>query len=271
MMATVLYVGSSVLTVGSSKATEPQASGQPGEGSTPTPAQTPPAPTLPAPTAAQMHAGKAFFVRGQQLYHDGKYGAAWVEFSSAYEITQSPDLILNMARCKEKMNHPLEATEHYRQFLRLRPDDPEAPQIREQITRLEQQMNSANAATAPAQAPTPTPAPSSQRPFPIIGTALAGGAALFILLGGISIGVGKSRYDDLSKTCKPACSDDQVQGARTPYNAGYAMFGLAAVSAVAAAVVIPYQLGLFSGGVKAPEPKTSLLIGPGSLFVVGRF
>src|SRR5262249_39522795 len=162
----------------------------------------------------------------------------------------NPELLLNMARCKAKMNHPKEALAHFREFLRLRPDDAENAQIRGEITRLEQEANNANPATPPATPPlTPTAdnkvattPETPRRRFPIIGTALAGGTALFIVFGGIAVGVGKSRFDNLSMTCKPRCTDDQVGNARTAYNAGYAMFGLAAITAVAAGVVLPYEL-----------------------------
>ena len=120
MGAQVLFLALAILTVRDSRAADPPANETPN--GTPNGTANPPPNEPPPPTEAQLQAGKAFFLRGQRLYLDGKYGAAWLEFSSAYEITSSPDLIVNMARCKEKMNHPLEATEHYREFLRLRPD-----------------------------------------------------------------------------------------------------------------------------------------------------
>jgi tetratricopeptide (TPR) repeat protein len=219
----------------------------------------------PSISSAQQHAGQAFFRRGQRLYREGKYEAAWLEFSSAYEIAPHPELMLNMAQCKAKSNHPKEAVHHYREFLRMRPDDPENGNINREITRLEQEMNG----------PAPAVASSSpSRRIPIAGTILAVGTVLFVVAGGTAVGIGMSRFGELSNSCKPICSDDRVQTVRTPLNAGYAMFGLAAAAAVATAIVLPYELDMFGkkkGADKGRGAKAALMLGPGSLTLLGRF
>ena len=65
----------------------------------------PPLPRRPPPLSkAQIMAAKTFFDRGQKLYNEGKYEAAWIEFSSAYEIARRcPTWIFNLARCEVKM------------------------------------------------------------------------------------------------------------------------------------------------------------------------
>lgn len=234
--------------------------------------QTPPksATEQPSPSKAQMSAGKKFFIRGQELYQEGKYEAAWIEFSSAYEIAPLPDLVFNMARCEVKMNRVKEAIGHYREFLRMRPDDPESGRIRDEITRLERQLNGTGDPLPIA--PPPAPAPPPQRRFPVAGALLGGGTVLFLVFGGAAVGVATSRFNDLQATCKPTCSDEQVQTVRTPLNAGYAMFGLAAVAAVATAVVLPFELGVFGKDKdKEKSSKVALRLGLGSLEVAGRF
>lgn len=47
------------------------------------------------------------------------------------------------------------------------------------------------------------------------------------------------------KVVQPNCSLDLVQSVNLPLYAGDAMFGLAATAAVAAAIVIPFELGRF--------------------------
>lgn len=214
-----------------------------------------------SPSKAQMKAGQTFFNRGQQLFQEGKYEAAWLEFSAAYEIAPNPDLILNIAECKVKMNRPKEALTHYREFLRLRPDSLEGARVRGEVARLEAEVNG------------PPPAPSSpSRRFPVVGSVLAGSTLLFVVFGGAAVGVGMSRFNELSTTCKPLCSDEQVQNVRTPLNAGYAMFGLAAVTAVAAAIALPLELKVFN---KAKEKdkgaNVALGLGLGTLTFAGRF
>ena len=228
---------------------------------------------------AQIVAAKTFFDRGQKLYSEGKYEAAWIEFSSAYEIAPLPDLIFNLARCEVKMGRTKEAIAHYREFLAAVPNDPAAPRIRTEIETLERRQQglpeptttTATAAATPDATPSTTSNPSSGgRKFPLASALLGGGTALFLLFGGVAVGVATSRYGSLSEPppvgCKPTCSDEQVGSVRTPLNAGYAMFGLAAVAAVATAVVLPFELGLFNR-----EKKVSLFIGPNSLGVAGRF
>ncbi len=233
----------------------------------PHPPDTHPTDTQPPPSKAQMQAGKKFFVRGQELFKEGKYEAAWIEFSSAHEIAALPELIFNMARCEVKMGRLKEALAHYREFLEARPDDPEGDRIRDEIARLDRQLNGVPEPSSPPPSPPPPP---PKRRFPIAGTLLGGGAALFLIFGGISLGVGLSRYNDLADSCKPHCTDSQVQTVSTPLNAGYALFGLAAVAAVAAAVVLPFELGAFHKE-KDKERQAALAVGPGSLTVVGRF
>lgn len=228
-----------------------------------------------SPSKAQMLAAKSFFDRGQQLYNEGKYEAAWLEFSSAYEIAPLPDLVFNLARCEVKMNRNKEAIAHYREFLAMVPQDPAAPRIRTEIEQLERKMAGLPEQPEPAaNAATPvTPPPAAAEPgrkFPLASVLLGGGTALFLIFGGVSVGVATSRYNTLSEPaptgCKPDCSDGDVANVRTPLNAGYAMFGLAAVAAVATAVVLPLELGLFK-----KERKVALQAGPGTLGLVGRF
>ena len=111
---------------------------------------------------------------------------------------------------------------------------------------------------------------STGRKFPLASALLGGGTALFLIFGGVAVGVATSRYNGLSLPppdgCKPMCTDDEVGQVRTPLNAGYAMFGLAAVAAAATAVVLPFELGLFNR-----EKKVSLYISPSSLGIAGRF
>jgi tetratricopeptide (TPR) repeat protein len=223
----------------------------------------------PSPSKAQMMAGKQFFDRGQQLYAEGKYEAAWIEFSSAYEIAPLPDLVFNMARCEVKMNRLKEAIGHYREFLRMRPDDPESERIRDEVNRLEKQLNG-TADPQPVPPPPPPPPPPPRR-FPIAGTLLGGGTVLFLVFGGAAVGVATSRFNDLNGSCAPTCSDEQVQTVRTPLNAGYAMFGLAAVAAVATAVVLPFELGVFGKDKEKDQKKVALRISLSSIEVAGRF
>lgn len=221
-------------------------------GASPAHAADAPVYVAPPPSKAQLTAGKKFFERGQQLYQEGKYEAAWIEFSSAYEIAALPDLVFNLARCEVKMGRWKEAAAHYREFLAAKPGDPETAHLEAEIKRLDRRAQGLpDEETPSATAPLPTPA--AERKIPLAGALLGGGAVLFAVAGGISLGIGAGRYNDavalreMGTDCGP-CTEEQKSAIRTPLNAGYAMFGLAAVSAIAAAIVVPFELGLFNRG-----------------------
>ncbi len=226
----------------------------------------------PSPTGAQMRAGKHFFLRGQKLYNEEKYEAAWIEFSSAYEIAPLPDLVYNMARCEVKMGRTKAAIQHYREFLKMRPDDPSAQNIRDEVARLEGHAPLPTPPTVTATTATATTTksavPSSLRRVPIAGILLGSGAVLTAILGGMSFGIAQSRFNNLSSTCKPNCDDAQVQTIRTPLNASYALFGIAAAAAVATAVVLPLEIRALQ---RNRESKVALGLGPTSIYIAGRY
>jgi tetratricopeptide (TPR) repeat protein len=220
----------------------------------------------PQASKEQMVAAKQFFVRGQDLYRQGKYEAAWIEFSSAYEIAPLPDLVFNLARCEAKMNRTKEAISHYQEFLRMRPDDAESGPIRDEVARLDRQLKGLPDLPPPSAAPPPEP----KRPFPLYSAIAGGGTVLFLILGGATYGVAKSRFGGLQSSCMTKCTDSDVSSVRSPLNASYAMFGLMAAAAVATAIVLPFELGLFKK--KDEQASTvALLLGPASLTVAGRF
>jgi tetratricopeptide (TPR) repeat protein len=207
----------------------------------------------PALSPAQTKLSKSFFLRGQAYFRQGKYQAAWLEFSSAYELSRLPDLAFNLAQCEVRMNRPKDAIAHYREFLSAKPDDGESASIRQEVARLERELNGG---VDPALA---TAAPRPRR-IPIASVVLGGSAVLLTIFGGIAVGVASSNFNSLSVSCKPNCSPNQVQGVRATLDAGDAMFGLAAASAVAFAIVLPFELGVFRKTKQNP-PKVALGFG----------
>jgi tetratricopeptide (TPR) repeat protein len=230
------------------------------EGETAKPAQGSPSIAEPGPapllSAEQLKASEQFFSQGQALYQQGKYQAAWLEFSSAYELSPLPDLAFNLAQCEVKMNRLKEAVAHYREFLRAKPDDKESGSIRDEVAWLERQINGI---LEPVPA---SPVPSEpQHRIPIAGAILGENALLFTIFGGVLVGLASSNFNALAATCKPNCSPELVQGGRSLSYAGDAMFGLAATAAVAAAIVIPFELGVF-GRTKHSAPNVAMAFGP---------
>jgi len=206
-----------------------------------------------APPPEALAAGRAFFEKGQAYYNAGKYQAAWVEFSSAFQIVELPDLLFNIARCEAKMGRKADAARHYRQFLAAKPDDPEAPNIRKQIDELE------------GRTP-PVAAPPARRPIPWIAAA-TGGAGLLLVIGGAStLGAANSTYYSLQHDCGTSCSTSAVNVGRTQSAVGYSLLAVGFAAMAAAAVIVPFELKK-----KDSATKLAISLSPSGLAVQGRF
>jgi tetratricopeptide (TPR) repeat protein len=215
------------------------------------------------PTPQQLQAAKDFFAKGQSLYAEGNYEAAWFEFSSAYEMVKLPDLLFNIARCEAKIGRNADAAKHYREFLQQSPNDPEAERIRGEIARLE----------TPVPKPAPKrfvgagdSSPSAARRIPIIATSVGGAGVVLLIAGAATLGYVGGQYSDLKARCNGLCDPQEWTGLRSASYAGYTLIGLAVAALAAAAVVLPFELKKMRAG-----QTTALLLGPGSLGAVGRF
>lgn len=212
----------------------------------------------PPPPPEALAAGRAFFEKGQAYFQAGKYQAAWVEFSSAYQIVEMPDLLFNIARCEAKMGRSADAAKHYRQFLEVKPDDPDADNIRRQIDVLEGR-------TVVASAPTGSSA-ASPRSIPWIATA-TGGAGLLLVLGGAgALGAASSTYYSLQMECGSACDPSKTDGGRTQSAVGYSLLAVGFAAMASAAVILPFELKK-----KDAATKVALTLTPGGLAVLGRY
>ncbi len=207
----------------------------------------------PAPPPEALAAGRAFFEKGQAYYSAGKYQAAWVEFSSAFQIVEHPDLLFNIARCEAKMGRKDDAARHFRQFLAANPSDPDADGIRKQIDELE------GRSSQPVER-------SSMRRVPWIAT-VTGGAGLLLVLGGAgAIGAANSTYYSLQTSCGTACTADAVSVGRTQSAVGYSLLAIGFAAMATAAVVVPIELKKMDA-----RPKLALTLSPSSLAFQGSF
>lgn len=204
-----------------------------------------------APPPEALAAGRAFFEKGQAYYSAGKYQAAWVEFSSAFQIIELPDLLFNIARCEAKMGRKDDAARHFRQFLAANPSDPEADNIRKQIDELE------------GHSP---PSTVTARKVPWIALA-TGGAGLLLVVGGAgAIGAANSTYYSLQTTCGTACTPEAVSVGRTQSAVGYSLLAIGFAGMAAAAVIVPIELKKMEA-----KPKLALTLSPSGFAFQGRF
>lgn len=207
------------------------------------------------PPPEALAAGRAFFEKGQSYYKQGKYQAAWVEFSSAFQIVELPDLLFNIARCEVRMGRRADAAKHFRQFLVARPNDPEADNIRRQIAELEGTSAAAGASGSSW---------TTRAPWISIAT---GGAGLLLVVGGAgALGAANATYYSLQTSCGTACDPSLASPGRTQSAVGYSLLAVGFVAMATAAVVLPFELKK-----KDAPTKLAVSLSPSGLALLGRF
>lgn len=105
-----------------------------------------PAAEEPAPADGTAEA-KRLFAEGTRHYAAAEWEAAAADFSKAYELTQAPELLYNLARCYEHMGDAERAVVEYRLYLRMSPDAEDRAEVETRIVALQP----APAKDAPAQ------------------------------------------------------------------------------------------------------------------------
>lgn len=73
------------------------------------------------------------FQEGTVLMSDGKYEPARAKFIQAYATMKVPNVVFNLARCEHFTGRYLEATHHYREYLRIVDPKKATPREREDI------------------------------------------------------------------------------------------------------------------------------------------
>ncbi len=196
-----------------------------------------------ATAGPKEEAARAHYMRAVEQYLQGNYANAWLEFSSAYQITPLTALLNNMARCEVKIGRPVEALQHFRRFLAAAPDDPDADYIRQEIARLEAELGR-RAAPSQLDGATDKAAPSTMsRRIPVYSIA-AGATTLAVLLSGVAaLSTVAVRYNSLESGCKPACPPLDVTNLQQQSYAGYGLLGAAVVPAILTVVALRFELG----------------------------
>ena len=85
-------------------------------------------------------AGGADAAAARQRARAGDCAGALVAFDAAIRTTIEPTLRRDRGLCHEKLGDPFPAIEDYRVYLTARPDAPDADQIRDRLSRLEEQV-----------------------------------------------------------------------------------------------------------------------------------
>lgn len=195
-----------------------------------------------ATAGPKEEAARAHYGRAVEQYLQGNYANAWLEFSSAYQITPLTALLNNMARCEVKIGRPLEALQHFRRYLAATPDDPDADYIRQEIARLEAELGRRAAPSQTDALADKAQVTTMPRRIPVYSIA-AGATTLAALLSGVAaLSTVALRYNSLETGCKPGCPPLDVTNLQQQSYAGYGLLGAAAVPAILTIVALRFEL-----------------------------
>jgi len=181
-------------------------------------------------------------MRGVDLYTQGNYPNAWLEFSAAYQIVPLIDLLNNMARCEVRMGRPRDALDHFKRFIAARPNDPDSEYINQEIARLEGELG--RKASSPPLAETTEAQAAKPPPRLPVASIFAGAATIAAAVaGGVTLGLVNSRYDDLKAICATTgCPAEDVGVLERQSYAGYGLLAAAGVGAVVTGVLLSVEL-----------------------------
>lgn len=92
--------------------------------------------TAPPSTDDMTAEARTFFLRGVTMFRRHQYPAALAAFTAAYRFAPLPEVIYNLAVLSERTGQRQEAMDYYREYLRVRPTDPDRATIERQIEQL---------------------------------------------------------------------------------------------------------------------------------------
>jgi tetratricopeptide (TPR) repeat protein len=121
-----------------------------------------------ADNAARDKQARELFLSGRDAYNAGDFAKAYDAFRESFSLSHEPALLYNIASALQGLKRPHEAAEALRSYLRLKPDDPDKPQIDQRIRTLEEEQHILDLehppVTLPVTPPGPTPSVNSSSP-----------------------------------------------------------------------------------------------------------
>lgn len=184
-------------------------------------------------------------MRGVDLYTQGSYASAWLEFTSAYQLVPKTALLNNMARCEVRIGRPVEALQHFKRYIAVNPDDSDGVYIRQEIARLEGEIGRRNTASdAEAKSALAEAAPVAPvRRIPTASLVTDGFTVGLLAAGAITLGLVGSRVSALQSQCAPVCPGADVSVIQQQSYAGYGLLGAAGAGVALTGILLYFELG----------------------------
>jgi tetratricopeptide (TPR) repeat protein len=178
------------------------------------------------------------FESGVAYLEESDYENALAAFKKAYELSNRPEILLNVATVHERLGQPAPAIAALEEYLKVAPNGEHADTVRRRIENLQRReadvpppasppgnavaSEPAPVSTAPVPAPAPVaPPPPPPPPPPAVRSSrvpvyLSLGVGAASGIGAVVTGVlAQQEYNDAETSCKPSCSDDEVSSGKS--------------------------------------------------------
>lgn len=234
---------------------------------------------LAAPAGAQegVDEARGAFEAGQAAYRAGRFPEALQYFERAYELTEEPDLLYNIATVHDRLRHDREALDAYRAYLEARPAAEDRANIEARVEVLEAAVATAETAppvetepdepeVTPEDTPPvdvePQPGPTSDAgPGPWILVGVGGAVAV---AGAVLLGLTASDLDTVQSADGVPFSDIRDAYDRVPI---LSTSGFVAIGVGAALLAAGVGWAIAGGG----DGSTQVTLTPGGVALGGRF
>ena len=246
-------------------------------------------PSAEAQSEEELTEARTEFERGRRAYDAGDFEQALEAFQRAHVLTESPDILYNLATVADRLRRDELALHAYERYLSHRPDAPDRKNVEARIAALRESIahqREAEAAVPPGDrrmrgrvAPASAEAtgdlddgvdPAGDTSRGRLYTWIAAGTsgALFVTAGVFGVRA-KRTYDDLEGECAAVgCTAERIDDSGGPRDKTLTnvFLGLGGAALVTAAVLF-----FVEGGDAGPERGPAVGLGPTGLSVTGRF
>ncbi|MEZ4336552.1 MAG: tetratricopeptide repeat protein [Sandaracinaceae bacterium] len=225
-------------------------------------------------------AARTHFDAGLLHYQEGAYDRALVEFERAWELSHRPELLVNLATVRERLNEHARAAEDLREYVRLRPEDPERPRLERRIANLERLASGGSevpedeAQEAEAIGGGLPQAPSGGGSISPVGPILLGVGGAALIAAAIVGGAAVAQSDSVRSMCSGGvCPGDLRDDADGVESLAIATDVLWVSGLLIAGTGLVLTLVLTEGGddTAATAPSVRLAVRPGGLALTGAF
>ncbi len=209
-----------------------------------------------ADSALTDEEARGLFEAGRSAYTAGRFEDALEHFQRAFELSDRPMLLFNIAQTLDRLRRDEEALSTFERFLELVPDAENHAQVESRMRILRETLARGAAHEGDAT-------PGRRRPFAWI---TAGSALVFAgLAAGFWI-LGNGEYDDLKASCAPDCTNEEINASNLGAFDVLTNVSLALSVAAAATSVV---LFVFEG--RADEESLAISVSPLGLRLRGSF